>query len=77
MVKAGEIIAEVEGIPLKAEISGVLRGLIYRQSWVARGMKVGDIDPRGIREFCFTVSDKARSLGGAVLEAICAYLNKK
>ena len=77
LVKAGEIIAEVEGIPLKAEIPGVLRGLIYPQSWVARGMKVGDIDPRGIREFCFTVSDKARSLGGAVLEAICAYLNKK
>ena len=77
LVKAGEIIAEVEGVPLKAEISGVLRGLIYPQSWVARGMKVGDIDPRGIREFCFTVSDKARSLGGAVLEAICTYLNKK
>ena len=77
LVKAGEIMAEVEGVPLKAEISGVLRGLIYPQSWVTRGMKVGDIDPRGIREFCFTVSDKARSLGGAVLEAICAYSNKK
>ena len=77
LVKAEEIIAEVEGVSLKAEISGVLRGLIYPQSWVARGMKVGDIDPRGIRDFCFTVSDKARSLGGAVLEAICAYLNKK
>jgi len=77
LVKAGEIIAEVEGVPLNAEISGVLRGLIYPQSVVARGMKVGDIDPRGVREYCFTVSDKARSLGGAVLEVICAYLNKK
>jgi xanthine dehydrogenase accessory factor len=77
LVKAGEIIAEVEGVPLKAEISGVLRGLIYSQSWVVRGMKVGDIDPRGVIEYCFTVSDKARSLGGAVLEAICTYLNKK
>ncbi|HAJ33694.1 MAG TPA: molybdenum hydroxylase [Candidatus Atribacteria bacterium] len=77
MVEVGEVIAEVEGFPLKAEISGVLRGLIYPQSWVTRGMKVGDIDPRGIREYCFTVSDKARSIGGAVLEAICAYLNKK
>lgn len=76
LVKAGEVIAEVEGVPLKAEISGVLRGLIYPQSWVARGMKVGDIDPRGVREYCFTVSDKARSLGGAVLEVIIAYLNK-
>ncbi|MBU4047711.1 EF2563 family selenium-dependent molybdenum hydroxylase system protein [bacterium] len=77
LVKAGEIIAEVGGVPLKAEISGVLRGLIYPKSWVTKGMKIGDIDPRGIREYCFTVSDKARSLGGAVLEAICTYLNKK
>jgi len=60
-----------------AEIRGVLRGLIYPQSWVTKGMKVGDIDPRGIREYCFTVSDKARSIGGAVLEAICADMNKK
>jgi len=77
LVKAGEAIAEVEGVPLKAEISGVLRGLIYSQSRITKGMKVGDIDPRGIKEHCFTVSDKARSLGGAVLEAICTYLNKK
>jgi len=77
IVKAGEVIAEVEKVPLRAEISGILRGLIYPQNWVTRGMKVGDIDPRGIREYCFTVSDKARSIGGAVLEAICAYMNKK
>jgi xanthine dehydrogenase accessory factor len=77
LVKTEEVIAEVEGVPLKAEISGVLRGLIYPKSWVTKGMKVGDIDPRGTREYCFTVSDKARSLGGAVLEAICAYLNKR
>ena len=77
LLRAGEVIAEIGGVPLKAEISGVLRGLIYPKSWVTKGMKVGDIDPRGIREYCFTVSDKARSLGGAVLEAICIYLNKK
>ena len=77
MVKAGEVIAEVGGVPLKAEISGVLRGLIYPESRVTKGMKVGDIDPREVREYYFTVSDKARSIGGAVLEAICTYLNKK
>jgi len=76
LVKVGEVIAKVGGVSVKAEISGVLRGLIYPESWVTKGMKVGDIDPRGIREYCFTVSDKARSLGGAVLEAICTYLNK-
>ena len=77
IVEAGEAIAEVEGVPLKAEISGVLRGLIYPKTQVTKGMKVGDIDPRGIREYCFTVSDKAHSIGGAVLEAICADMNKK
>jgi xanthine dehydrogenase accessory factor len=60
LLQAGEVIAEVEGVPLKAEISGVLRGLIYPESQVTKGMKVGDIDPRGIKEYCFNVSDKAR-----------------
>ena len=77
LLQAGEVIAEVEGVPLKAEISGVLRGLIYPESQVSKGMKVGDIDSRGIKEYCFNVSDKARSIGGAVLEAICAYMNQK
>ena len=77
LVKLDEVIAEVAGVPLKAEISGVLRGLIYTRTQVIRGMKVGDIDPRGIKDYCFTVSDKARSIGGGVLEVICTYLNKK
>jgi len=77
LVKEEEVIAEVEGVLLKAEISGVLRGLIYPKSLVTKGMKVGDIDPRGIKDYCFTVSDKARSIGGAVLEAVCAFLNRK
>lgn len=77
LVHVQEIIAKINGIPVKAEISGVLRGLIHPQCRTTKGMKVGDIDPRGRREYCFTVSDKARSLGGAVLEAICVYLNKK
>jgi len=33
-------------------------------------MKAGDIDPRGKRENCYTISDKARAIGGGVLEAI-------
>jgi len=76
-VKSGEIIAEVAGVYLKAGISGVLRGLIYSHSKVTRGMKVGDIDPRGIKDYCFTISDKARSIGGGVLEVICKYLNRR
>lgn len=70
LVEAGEIVAEVNGVPMKAAIAGVLRGLLPDGIYVKESMKSGDIDPRGNIEACFTVSDKARALGGAVLEAI-------
>ncbi len=37
---------------------------------VSKGLKVGDVDPRDNREYCFLVSDKALAVGGAVLEAL-------
>ena len=33
-------------------------------------MKAGDVDPRGERKYCDTVSDKALAVGGGVLQAI-------
>ena len=56
--------------PVKALIDGVLRGLIKPGSHVATGLKIGDIDPRGDAAYCDTISEKARALGGSVLEAI-------
>ena len=49
---------------------GVLRGLIADGIPVRKGMKSGDVDPRGNVENCYTVSDKATAVGGGVLEAI-------
>jgi xanthine dehydrogenase accessory factor len=69
-VEVGQIVAWVEEQPVQAGISGVLRGLLHDSLLVHEGQKVGDIDPRGIKEYCFTISDKARAIGGAVLEAI-------
>jgi len=69
-VKAGEVVASVAGQPVTAKISGVLRGLLADGLSVKAGMKVGDVDPRGVREHCFTISDKARTIGGGVLEAV-------
>lgn len=76
LVQENDVIATVNGIPLTARLSGVLRGLIYPNTPVTEGMKVGDIDHRGIKDYCFTVSDKALSIGGGTLEAICSYLNR-
>ena len=71
VVSAGDIAATVAGVPLPCTIDGVIRGLLQEGVPVTKGMKSGDIDPRGIVEHCFTVSDKARAIGGGVLEAIC------
>lgn len=70
IVKAGDCVAEVSDEPMLAAISGVLRGLLPEGSSVHKGMKSGDIDPRGIREYCLTVSDKSMAVAGGVLEAI-------
>jgi len=69
-VEKGEIVAKVETLPLHSEISGVLRGLLRDGARVEKDMKVGDVDPRAMREHCYTISDKARAIGGGVLEAI-------
>lgn len=75
-VKAGETVGTVAGETVTATIDGVIRGLIRPDSVVTKGLKIGDIDPRDIRAHCFTVSDKARALGGAVLEAILSQFNQ-
>jgi len=51
----------------------VVRGLCRDGIVVAPGRKVGDIDPRGQVGSCTTLSDKARTISGAVLEAILTY----
>lgn len=75
-IEAGEVVALVEDSPIKAEIKGVVRGILKNGTKVWKGMKTGDIDPRGVKEFCYTISDKARSLGGGVLEGILSHFNR-
>lgn len=70
LVKEGDTVGFVAGEPMKATISGVLRGLIADGAEVRRGLKCGDVDPRGEVSYCDTVSDKASAIGGGVLEAI-------
>jgi len=72
----GEVVGRVGDAEVVAEIGGVLRGLIRPGSSVSKGLKIGDIDPRGEAGYCGTVSEKARALGGAVLEAILAAFNR-
>jgi xanthine dehydrogenase accessory factor len=69
-VSEGTPVALVDDSPVIAAIPGMIRGMLHDGLRVERGVKVGDIDPRGRKEYCFTISEKARSIGGGVLEAI-------
>ncbi len=69
-VQAGQLIAKVNGHPVHAPFDGVLRGLVHPNVTVTPGYKIGDVDPRGVREHCFTISEKSLAIGGGVLEAI-------
>jgi len=74
-VDRGSVVAVVDDFPVIAKISGVLRGLLREGAEVKKGMKVGDIDPRSKKESCFSISDKARAIGGGVLEAVLYRFN--
>ena len=88
IVKKGEEIARIyekmteDGtfsgsyVSVEASISGMIRGLIREGYHFQKGFKIADIDPRESEiANCFTISDKARSIGGSVLEAVCGYVN--
>ena len=77
-VQKDEIIGYVGNVEIRGKISGVLRGIIREGYEVTENMKIGDIDPRiEEKSNCFTISDKARSLGGAVLRAIMFRLKEE
>lgn len=75
-VKKGQEICRVGDVPVATELDGILRGLIRPGSRVAKGLKIGDVDPRGNTRYCDTISEKARSIGGAVLEAVLGEFNR-
>lgn len=68
-VGTGDIVALVDNEPVVSAIAGVVRGLLHDGLRVSRGQKVGDVDARAEVSHCFTISDKALSVGGGVLEA--------
>lgn len=70
LVKEGEPVARVGDRTVTAPFDGCLRGLMHNGLAVRHGIKIGDVDPRGQAQYAGTVSDKARALGRAALEAV-------
>ena len=82
-VEQDQVIACIEtgdqdSVPVKASFAGLLRGLIRDGYPVSEGFKIADIDPRREQyENCFTISDKARALGSAVVRELVGYAARK
>ena len=76
-VEKGEMIALIDNTKVISPLTGVLRGLIRNGYQVPKGFKIGDVDPRkDQQQNCYTISDKARNIGGSALEAVL-YLRRK
>ena len=75
-VEAGEVVGWIDQTPVTAAIGGILRGLLHDGVPVESSTKLGDVDPRGVVDHCWTISDKALALGGGVLEAILVHMRR-
>ena len=71
LVEKGQVIATVDGTPVYASLTGILRGIIRDGYQVDKGMKIADIDPRKEeKKNCNTISDKSRCIAGSVVEIL-------
>jgi len=78
VVEKGKVIAVIETgktrVNVPATLPGVIRGILPENFEVTEGLKMADIDPRIDQvDNCSTVSDKARCIGGSVLQLVVAY----
>ena len=76
-VEKGQTVAVTGGMPVYAQMSGVVRGMLQAGVEVTRNLKIGDIDARAEVSHCYTISDKARAIGGGVLEAVTGFERMK
>lgn len=72
IVHKGDIVAYTGDSPIHAQIDGVIRGMLQAGVPVQTGLKVGDVDPRAIRSYCYAISDKAKCIGRGVRDAVAA-----
>ncbi|MBT3228439.1 MAG: EF2563 family selenium-dependent molybdenum hydroxylase system protein [Candidatus Marinimicrobia bacterium] len=77
LVKKGQQLGIINNDKLVlAPLDGIVRGMISDSTPVLKGMKIGDIDPRGVEVQYQQISEKARIIASGVFEAIILHHNE-
>jgi xanthine dehydrogenase accessory factor len=74
-IAAGDTIALVDDHIIKAEIGGILRGILRSNIAVQKGVKIAEIDPLNSIGVCYNIRAKMRAIAGGVLEVIMMTFN--
>ena len=78
IVTEGDVIGYVDKTPIRATLTGILRGCIREGYYVKEGLKIMDIDPRFEElENCYHISDKAKRIADSVYEVIRIWEEEK
>jgi len=72
-LKAGEAVGTAGDKPLASQADGIVRGILARGMPVREGGLVAEVDRSGREEAVYTISDRARSISGTVLEMAVAW----
>lgn len=77
IVEKGQVVALTGGVEVYAQMGGMVRGMLQSGVKVRKNLKIGDIDARCEPGCWETISDKARAIGGGVLEAVTRFERMK
>ena len=71
--RSRRVIGYVDEEPVRAKITGTLRGILKTGLIVSDHFKLADVDARCEESHCYSISDKSLAVGGGVLEAVTAW----
>jgi xanthine dehydrogenase accessory factor len=74
-VLEGDVIGTLGEIPVKAPVSGLLRGLLRSEVKVLANAKLAEIDSENDKTVCLNIQDRMRLVSAGVLEAVMQVLN--
>ena len=70
LVTAGDVVAHIDGVDLRAPLGGSLRGLTHDAVPVAEGAKVIEVDPRGPAAIVTGIGERPARIATGVLHAV-------